>query len=64
MSINSLLNKYNLIFHQLEVVSRYRDPQLPVGKNYSYLYNLIPNLANHDLILKTHFIPNVSDFVY
>ena len=28
-------NKYNLDFHPLEVVSRYRDPQLQVGENYS-----------------------------
>ena len=25
----------NLNFHPLEVVSRYRDPQLQVGENYS-----------------------------
>ena len=30
----------NLIFHPLEVVSRYRDQQLQVGENYSYLFNL------------------------
>ena len=29
-----------LIFHQLEVVSRYRDPQLQVGENDSHLFNL------------------------
>ena len=29
-----------LNFHPLEVVSRYRDPQLQVGENYSYLFNL------------------------
>ena len=29
-----------LNFHPLEVVSRYHDPQLQVGKNYSYLHNL------------------------
>ena len=29
-----------LKFHSLEVVSRYRDPQLQVDENYSYLYNL------------------------
>ena len=27
-------------FYLLEVVSRYRDPQPQVGKNYSYLFNL------------------------
>ena len=29
----------NLIFHPLEVVSHYRDSQLQVGENYSYLFN-------------------------
>ena len=29
-----------LNFHPLEVVSRYRDPQLQVGENYLYLFNL------------------------
>ena len=28
------------IFHSLEVVSRYRDPQLQVCENYYYLFNL------------------------
>ena len=32
----------NLNFHPLEVVRRYRDPQLQVGENYSYLFNLRP----------------------
>ena len=36
---SSTINRYpatfnNLIFHQLEVVSRYRDPQRQVGENY------------------------------
>ena len=30
---------YYLNFRQLEVVSRYRDPQLQAGENYSYLFN-------------------------
>ena len=51
---HKVLSKYNLNFHPLEV---------QVGEKFSYLFNLGPNLANHDLILKTHFIPNVSDFV-
>ena len=34
----------NVNFHQLEVVSRYRDPQLQVGENYSYLFNLRSNM--------------------
>ena len=33
----------NLSFHSLEVVSRYRDPQLQVVDNYSYLFSLGPN---------------------
>ena len=40
----------NLNFQPLEVVSRYRDPQLQVGGNYmySYLINLRPKFANLD----------------
>ena len=34
----------DLMFHPLEVVSRYRDPQLQVGENYSYLFILKPNI--------------------
>ena len=30
----------NLNFNPLEVVSRYRDPQLQVAENYSNLFNL------------------------
>ena len=33
-----------LNFHPLEIVSRYRDPQLQVGENYSYLFDLGPVL--------------------
>ena len=35
----------NLNFHPLEVVSRYRDPQLQVGENYADLFNLTPNIC-------------------
>ena len=35
-----LLKKSYLNFHPIEVVSRYRDPQLQVGENYIYLFNL------------------------
>ena len=35
----------NLNFHPLEVVSRYRDPQLQVDENYSYLFILKPNIC-------------------
>ena len=31
----------NLNFHPLEVVSRYRDPQLQVGENYSHLLDCL-----------------------
>ena len=31
--------------HPLEVVSRYRDSQLQVAENYSYLFNLGPILT-------------------
>ena len=34
-----------LNFHPLEVVSRYRDPQLQVSENYSSLLNLKPNIS-------------------
>ena len=58
-------NKFNplpaelpyLNFHPLEVASRYRDPQLQVGENYSYLFNSRPNICKY-LRLNTHFIPN------
>ena len=30
----------HLNFQPLEVVSRYRDPQLQVAENYAYLFNL------------------------
>ena len=32
------------IFYLREVVSRYRDPQLHVGENFSYLLNLTPDI--------------------
>ena len=45
-SLNSLPIKSSyLFFHSLKVVSRYRDPQLQMGENYSYLFNLIPNIC-------------------
>ena len=60
-----IINNYpaNLIylnFYPLEVVSRYRDSQLQVCKNYSYLFNLRPNICK-SLCLNTHFVPNISD---
>ena len=35
----------NLNFQPLEVVSRYRDAQLQVAENYSYLLNLRPSIC-------------------
>ena len=32
-------------FHQLEVVSRYRDTQLQLSENYPYLFNLRANIC-------------------
>ena len=37
---------FNLNVHPLEGVSRFRDPQLQVGGNHSYLLNLGPTFAN------------------
>ena len=37
-------NLLYLNFHPLEVVSRYRDPQLQVGENYSNMFNLGQNI--------------------
>ena len=34
----------NLNFHPLEVVRRYRDPQLQAGENYTYSFNLKRNI--------------------
>ena len=44
---NGLINPYPakvIYFHPLEVVSRYRDTQLQVDKNYSYLFHLRPKI--------------------
>ena len=35
--VNRLSLGYSLNFHPLEVVSRYRDPQLQEGENYSFV---------------------------
>ena len=46
--------------HSLKVVSRYRDPQLQVGENYSeYFFNLRPNLCKSSC-LNTQFVTNKS----
>ena len=38
-----------LNFHPLQVVSRYRDPQLQAGENYVYLLNFRPNDSKVDV---------------
>ena len=51
-----------LNFQPLEVVSRYRDPQLQVAENYSYLFNLSPNIYK-SFCLDTRIFSNNSDLV-
>ena len=51
-----------LNFQPLEVVSRYRDPQLKMGENYAYLFNLRSNICI-SRCLNTHFVPNISDLI-
>ena len=43
-SQGAALNNFN--FQSLEVVFRYRDTQLQVGKDLSYLLKLTPNISN------------------
>ena len=50
----------NLHFYPLEVVSRYRDPQLQVGKNYSYSFDLRSNICK-SWCFNVHFISNNND---
>ena len=38
-------NVIYLLFYPLAVVSCYRDPQLQVGKNHAYLFNLRLNIC-------------------
>ena len=47
-----------LNFHSHEVVSRYRDPQPHVSENYSYLFNMGPNIYQ-SWCLNSNFIPNI-----
>ena len=35
----------NLNFHPLEFVTRYRDPQIQVGENYTHLFYLKPQIC-------------------
>ena len=56
--INSFHAKLHYLnFHQLEAVSRYRDPQLQVGDNYSYLLSLDRALIYQFNCLNAYFIP-------
>ena len=54
---------FSLNFHQLEVVSRYRDPQLQVAENGLYLFIFISNLCRR-WCLATYFIPNNRDLIW
>ena len=49
-----------LNFHPPKVVSRYRDPQLQVAENYSYLINLGPDICKFRC-LNARFAPNESN---
>ena len=49
----------NLNFHSLKVVSRYRDPQLQVGENNSYLCNLYQNIGQSEKLI-AHLLSNFS----
>ena len=55
------------IFHPLEVVTRYRDPQLQVGENYSYLLNPLhstPEYIGIRISLSTvYYMCNANMFV-
>ena len=51
---------YNFNLYPFEVVSRYRDTQLQVGKKY--LPNVRPSICKSER-LKTHFIPSDSDLI-
>ena len=42
-----LVRSSNLNFQPLEVVSRYRDPQLQVDENYPYLFHLRTNISKN-----------------
>ena len=47
-------------FDPLEVVSRYRDPQIQVGKKYSDVFYMRPNKLQMLLFIKTHCIHRVK----
>ena len=46
-----------LNFHPPEGVSRYRDPQIQVDKNYTYLFHLSTNIWK-SWCSDAHLIPN------
>ena len=53
---------YNLNFQTLEVVSRYRDPQLQVTENLCYSRNFSPNIDhcfNAEIFLQKPWKPEV-----
>ena len=63
-SVNPLTAKlFNLNFHPLEVVSRWRDPQLQVSENYSYLTKWRSTLIK-SCWLMSHFIFNIFKMWY
>ena len=45
VSTLALISVIYLNFYPLEIVSRYRDPQLQVIENYSYVFNLSTNIC-------------------
>ena len=54
-----IANSCNLNFHPLEAVSRWRDPQLQVGENYSYLSKWRQIIFTFSLIEETFNFKNV-----
>ena len=51
-----------LIFHPLENVSRYRDPQLQSAEKYSYLFNFRPNICK-SWYSNAKFSPNINELI-
>ena len=47
-------------FHPLEVVSRYRDPQIQVGVNYSIYVQYVNRHSANLLFINTHCIHRVK----
>ena len=56
------LNSIYLNVYPFEVVFRYQDKQLQVAENYTYLFNLRPNIYKY-WCLNSHFISNNRDLV-